>query len=325
LVILAAYGAQTMFCGTERATSWARFNRVLMWLAIASAVVWAIPYVFGQPVLKPWTEWSLLFIILAYPLFRYVSGGGVGGSGRFLVVAFILFDLHLFGTVAFNKIEEGRKGADQLERLIGMRGAAAYLKSQPGPFRVQVIAPPELNIGDSWGIETLNGGAVTLAANFMDLTGRGGPGLDLLNVRYFLKPASAADPNPVYADANWKIFANPSARPRAWVEGATGLAGVEEHSARHIIVKVTASSRGTLVLSELYYPGWEARVNGSPQRIAEVHGGLRGIPIPQGESVVTVDYAPASVMLGAILSLLTFALTLVAAAVWARPVASDLQ
>jgi hypothetical protein len=240
-------------------------------------------------------------------------------------VAFILFDLHLFGTVAFNKIEEGRKGTDQLERLIGMRGAAAYLKSQPGPFRVQVIAPPELNIGDSWGIETLNGGAVTLAANFMDLTGRGGPGLDLLNVRYFLKPASAAEPNPLYTDANWKIYANPSARPRAWVEGATGLAGVEEHSARHIIVKVTASGRGTLVLSELYYPGWEAHVNGSPQRIAEVHGGLRGIPIPQGESVVTIDYTPESVMLGAILTILTFALTAVAAALWARPVASDLQ
>ncbi len=90
-----------------------------------------------------------------------------------------------------------------------MRGAADFLKAQPGPFRVQVIAPPELNIGDSWGIETLNGGAVTLAANFMDLTGRGAPGADLLNVRYFLKPASTAEPNPVYADANWKIYANP--------------------------------------------------------------------------------------------------------------------
>ncbi len=325
LVILAAYGAQTLFCRVDRAANWERFNRVLMWLAIASAVVWAVPYVSGQLMLKPWTEWSLLFIILAYPLFRYVSRGGIGNAGRFLVVGFILFDLHLFGTVAFNKIEEGRKGADQLERLIGMRGAATYLKSQPGPFRVQVIAPPELNIGDSWGIETLNGGAVTLAANFMDLTGRGGPGLDLLNVRYFLKPASAAEPNPVYADANWKIYPNPSAHPRAWVEGATGLAGIEEHSARHIVVKVTASGRGTLVLSELYYPGWEAHVNGSLQRISEVHGGLRGIPIPQGESLVTVDYAPASVTLGAILTILTFAATLVAAALWARPVASHLQ
>ena len=317
LVILAAYGAQTLFSGMEEGTAGARFNRILMWAAMGSAAIWAIPYVFGQPVLKPWTEWSLLFIILAYPLFRYVSGGGIGEAGRFLVVAFMLFDLHLFGTIAFNKIEEGRKGADQLERLIGMRGAADFLKAQPGPFRVQVIAPPELNIGDSWGIETLNGGAVTLASNFMAVTGSGA-GADLLNVRYFLKPASTAEPNPIYADANWKIYANPSAHPRAWIEGATGLAGVEEYSARHIAVKVTAAGRATLVLSELYYPGWDARVNGSPRRIDEVHGGLRGIAIPQGESVVTLDYAPRSVRLGAILTLLTFAFTLLAAGRWAR-------
>jgi hypothetical protein len=324
LVILAAYGAQTLFGATDAALSWTRLRRVLLSLAIAAALVLASPLVFAKLELKSWTEWSLLFIILIYPVFRYVAGGGKGALGRFLVVAFVVFDLHSFSAIAFNKLEAARTGGDQLERLIGMRGAADFLKAQPGPFRVQVIAPPELNIGDSWGIETLNGGAVTLASNFMEVTGKG-DGADLLNVRYFLKPASAAEANPVYADANWKIYANPSARPRAWIEGATGLAGVEEHSARHITVKVTAASGGTLVLSELYYPGWEARVNGVPRRIDEVHGGLRGIPISRGESVVTMDYTPLSVTLGAILTVLTFAFTLFAAAVWGRPVASDLQ
>ena len=112
-----------------------------------------------------------------------------------------------------------------------MRGAEDFLESQAGPFRVQVIAPPELNIGDSWGIETLNGGAVTLASNFMAVTGSGA-GADLLNVRYFLKTASTLDLNPVYAGADWKIYANPNARPRAWIAGATGLAAVEGQSAR---------------------------------------------------------------------------------------------
>jgi uncharacterized membrane protein YfhO len=59
-------------------------------------------------------------------------------------------------------------------------------------------------------------------------------------------------------------------------------------------------------------------VNGRPQRIVEVHGGLRGVAVPQGESLVTVDYAPLSVMLGAILTVLTFAFTLAAAAHWVR-------
>ncbi len=123
-----------------------------------------------------------------------------------------------------------------------MRGAVDFLKAQPGQFRVQVIAPPELNIGDSWGIQTLNGGAVTLASNFMDVTGKG-DGANLLNVRYFLKPATTVEPNPVYADANWKIYANPRAYPRVWVEPAgvepvIMAVGIQEYSARHIAVRV---------------------------------------------------------------------------------------
>jgi len=152
------------------------------------------------------------------------------------------------------------------------------------------------------------------------LMSKGGPGIDLLNVRYFMKPAAAADPNPVYADANWKLYQNASARPRAWVDNGidNGTASVEEHSARHIAVKVGAAKGGVLVLSELFYPGWEARVNGEPAPVSEVDGGLRGIPVPAGESIVTIDYAPLSVRLGGVLSGLTFGLTLLACAIGLR-------
>ena len=50
----------------------------------------------------------------------------------------------------------------------------------------------------------------------------------------------------------------------------------------------------------------------------KVDGGLRGITVPAGESLVMVDYAPQSVRLGGILSGLTFALTLLASAIWLR-------
>jgi hypothetical protein len=319
LVILAAYGAQTLFCGVETPIFWRPLNRVLLWMAIGSAGALAVPYLSGQLEYKSWTEWSLLLIILNYPVFRYLSNSSQVGIARLLAVSFVLFDLHAFSVTALNKIDVARKGTDQLERLIGMRGAADFLKAQPGPFRVLVAADPALNIGDAYGIQTLNGGAVTLAANYMDLMSRGGPGFDLLNVRYFLKPAAATDPSPIYTDANWKIFANPSGYPRAWLEPGTGSASVQEYSARHIVVKASSPTAGTLVLSELFYPGWEARVNGTRQRITEVHGGLRGIRVPPGESRVTVDYVPRSVTLGALLSGLTFAFILAAAALWLRP------
>ena len=324
LVILAAYGAQTLFYGMNAQSSWHWLNRILLCLAIGSLMVLASPLVFAQVELKPWTEWSLLLIILTYPLFRFIAGGDTGAVARFLVVAFIVFDLHSFSAIALNRIEAARKDGDQLERLISMRGAADFLKSRPGPFRVQVVTDPPLNIGDAYGIETLNGGAVTLSSNYMYLMSLGGPALELLNVRYIIKPASAPEANPVYADANWKIYENPSARPRAWIEHDATTAyksnqvTVQENSARRIKVAVRTAASGILVLSELYYPGWEARVNGSPEPISEVNGGLRGIPVPQGESQVTVDYSPSSVMLGGILSGLTFLLILAAAATWLR-------
>jgi hypothetical protein len=40
---------------------------------------------------------------------------------------------------------------------------------------------------------------------------------NLLNVRYVVKPAAAADPEPLYQDADWKVYENPAAYPRAWV------------------------------------------------------------------------------------------------------------
>jgi hypothetical protein len=317
LVMLAAYGAQILFHGTIP-VSWRSLTRILMCLAIASVVVLATPLVFSQVELKPWTEWSLLLIILTYPLFRLIAGGATGAVARFLVVAFIVFDLHSFSDIAQNKIEAARKGGDQLERLISMRGAADFLKSRPGPFRVQVLTDPPLNIGDAYAIETLNGGAVTLSTNYMRLMSQGGPGLDLLNVRYFLKPASAPEPNPVFADTNWKIYSNPSARPRAWMEHdgtrveKDNEVTVEENSARRVTVAVHTAASGLLVLSELYYPGWRARVNGIPERISEVDGGLRGVMVPQGQSRVVVDYSPHSVMLGGIVSGLTFLVILTA-------------
>jgi uncharacterized membrane protein YfhO len=59
-------------------------------------------------------------------------------------------------------------------------------------------------------------------------------------------------------------------------------------------------------LSEFYYPGWSATVNGKEESIHRVDGFLRGIAIPPGESRVVVEYAPRSVYGGAVLSLAAF-------------------
>ena len=60
--------------------------------------------------------------------------------------------------------------------------------------------------------------------------------------------------------------------------------------------------RGLLVVSETYYPGWEATVDGKPQPIHEVFGALRGVVLEAGNHRVEMRYRPGVVMLGAALS-----------------------
>lgn len=47
-------------------------------------------------------------------------------------------------------------------------------------------------------------------------------------------------------------------------------------------LEVHAGARGLLVLSETFYPGWHAVVNGNGQRIYRVNGDLRGIIVRRG-------------------------------------------
>jgi len=78
------------------------------------------------------------------------------------------------------------------------------------------------------------------------------------------------------------------------------------YEADRILLDVAAESPGLLILSELYYPGWRATVNGRFTEIHKVDGALRGIVIPRGQSRIAVEYVPLSFYAGGALSLVTF-------------------
>jgi uncharacterized membrane protein YfhO len=84
-----------------------------------------------------------------------------------------------------------------------------------------------------------------------------------------------------------------------------------------IDLSVKSQDRALLILSELFYPGWEATVNGRKTAIVEVDRALRGVPVPGGESRVVVSYRPRSVLAGAALTLASFCV-LPVALLWLR-------
>lgn len=89
-------------------------------------------------------------------------------------------------------------------------------------------------------------------------------------------------------------------------EGGRDKVTIEQYRADRLELTVRSQAPGVLVLSEVYYPGWRATVNGQPTSISKVNGLLRGVVVPTGESKVAFWYAPRSVLIGAIISSLTF-------------------
>jgi len=67
--------------------------------------------------------------------------------------------------------------------------------------------------------------------------------------------------------------------------------------------RVETKGRGVLVTSEVFYPGWQAAVNGHPVTIYRADGILRAVVIPDGQSTITFNYRPSSVRTGAAMTL----------------------
>jgi hypothetical protein len=150
----------------------------------------------------------------------------------------------------------------------------------------------------------------------------------------------------VYAGPDARVYANPSAVPRAFVVGqevvgdqlatvtapgfdprrsaavssplglrGTGSAKVVRDEDERVVVRANADDRALLVLADTWFPGWKARVDGREAPIVRTDQLLRGVVVGPGQHTIEFQYVPWSWRVGWILSLLT-AVALVVA--WRR-------
>ena len=89
-----------------------------------------------------------------------------------------------------------------------------------------------------------------------------------------------------------------------------GRATITADRGETLSVQVIAPSEGFLALSDQYYPGWEATVNGAPAPVLRANAAFRAVRVPAGESTVEFRYRPLSVRLGAIVSAICWAVVL---------------
>jgi hypothetical protein len=129
------------------------------------------------------------------------------------------------------------------------RDLAEFFKARPGLFRVDMAVENPPNIGNLYGVQTLQATTATETRDFLRFRTTVPRAPDLLNVRYTVKRSSAADADPVWSDADWKVYQNPTSYPRAWV-----------------VYEVSAESDADRVFSRLRDPGF------NPLREAIVSG-----------------------------------------------------
>jgi hypothetical protein len=98
--------------------------------------------------------------------------------------------------------------------------------------------------------------------------------------------------------------------------GGVSVARVVEQRANRLRVQVNAAEQGLLVLTDTWYPGWQARVDGRPAPLYRADVTFRAVPVPRGEHEVDFLFLPRSWILGATITLLTTAV--IAAATLAR-------
>jgi hypothetical protein len=104
----------------------------------------------------------------------------------------------------------------------------------------------------------------------------------------------------------------------ARLDGLSGQAVVTVYQPQYIAVEAQAQGRSLLVVSEMWYPGWQARVDGQDAPLYRVDHALRGVVLTAGTHRVEFAYAPPSFRWGAGISLLAL-LAVVVVTLWRRP------
>ena len=83
---------------------------------------------------------------------------------------------------------------------------------------------------------------------------------------------------------------------------------VVSQSASRLVLAVDPSSRGLMTVSELYYPGWQAYIDGKKVETFKTDLMFRGVMLPGGQRTVEFRFEPSNITYGAVISLIVLAL-----------------
>lgn len=85
--------------------------------------------------------------------------------------------------------------------------------------------------------------------------------------------------------------------------GPPGEALVTEDRRNRVAIEATSANGGLLVLSDNYYPGWKAFIDGERAEVLRANHTMRAVRVPPGTHVVSFDFVPEAFKVSAYVSL----------------------
>src|SRR3989344_1832697 len=135
--------------------------------------------------------------------------------------------------------------------------------------------------------------------------------LGLANVKYILSSKELTNQRfeKVYSNSNF-IYLNKDFLPRTYILENLKEADIIYYSPNRINLEISMDKSGTLILSEVYYPGWKAYDNGKQTKISKANYAFRSIYLDKGEHKIEFVYKPKPFIIGMYITLFAF-LTLI--------------
>jgi uncharacterized membrane protein YfhO len=94
-------------------------------------------------------------------------------------------------------------------------------------------------------------------------------------------------------------------------DSSSGKADISSYKLNSISLDVSTPQNGILLLSEIYYPGWNAYIDGVKQKILRANWNLRAIPVTKGAHAVDVRFEPESFRRGAFITMTSILLSVI--------------
>ena len=110
----------------------------------------------------------------------------------------------------------------------------------------------------------------------------------------------------IYNTGTYSILENLDYKNRVYLLNNQGDARIIFYSPQLVKIKYSSSVPDTLIISDSWYPGWQAKIEDTKMAIQKFDGIFKSISVPAEEKTVEMTYNPTSFKLGYLITVLTF-------------------